>query len=582
MLEQRGLGLLVVGILAAAACAGGTTIEEGGTAATTGTQTTSGMGGAITTSSASGGSGGTMTSSSGMALPCGIDCSTIQTDDCHEAICNTTSKQCEISNVSNGTSCEDGLFCTVDDSCVDGVCMGGGANDCGMTPADCDDVVCDESSKGCSTTPKANGAPCTNATDLCLVNTSCQAGLCLGTTKDCFFQPVPNECYSSICNPSNGMCEPKADPMKDGTPCVDGTDPCTVNKTCSNGMCAGGSPKDCSGLTIGCNIGVCDMMTGMCVGQAVMQGQMCDDLDGCTLGETCNNGVCGGGTAVTQCSGQTADGCCPSGCTDQNDTDCGGFNPTLFPIALNPSSYGLGDIDIDANGNLLAVTGTPRNVWSVNRLTGAPTIVAQNVCSGTQLVGVVHRSSDNLIYVATNLGNICSVTYSGTVTSLVSLNEVVNALAIAPQGFGPYGGQVIAVMQSGRIAAFNPTGNAVTNITMSAGAVSDVAFGPTGIMYVSGGATVRTVSATGMVTQFVAGLSAADGIAVDPDNSRLFVADSGTDTIRQVTIPGKVVSTLYNANIDNGYFVAGIIHDKQSTLIYATGESNYTLVAQTP
>ena len=72
---------------------------------------------------------------------------------------------------------------------------------------------------------------------------------------------------------------------------------------------------------MGCDLGVCDTSNGMCTTMAVTNGQTCDDLNGCTTGEICTNGNCGGGTAITTCS-LTGDGCCPSNCTAQNDLDC--------------------------------------------------------------------------------------------------------------------------------------------------------------------------------------------------------------------------------------------------------------------
>jgi len=327
--SQLATGLLATGLLAGGwlmqACAAGEVEVDFDDGDATTATTSSGMGGATSSTTATG-MGGTMTSSSsGMQLPCGIDCSTIQTDDCHKAECNTETKQCEIKNADNGTNCEDGLFCTVNDSCLDGVCTAGPQNDCGVKAGDCDDVVCDEQGMSCSLTPKPNGGPCSNTQDLCLVNTSCQNGLCVGTTKDCFFAPVPNDCHVAQCNPQTGMCDPQ--PGNENQPCSDLTDLCTVNKTCKMGKCEGGSPKDCSNLTVGCNIGECDKTTGSCKTTPVMQGQMCDDLDYCTVGETCQMGQCTGGTPITVCSGQVEDKCCPMGCVEATDKDCGGTIP---------------------------------------------------------------------------------------------------------------------------------------------------------------------------------------------------------------------------------------------------------------
>ena len=129
---------------------------------------------------------------------------------------------------------------------------------------------------------------------------------------------MPDDCHESVCNPQNGQCEPV--PGNEGQPCTDANDLCTVNKTCASGVCQGGVAKDCSQLTQGCVLGVCDVNTGQCTTQNLNNGDPCDDLNPCTTGELCNNGACSGGTPVTAC--QNGDQCCPSNCTPQNDTDC--------------------------------------------------------------------------------------------------------------------------------------------------------------------------------------------------------------------------------------------------------------------
>jgi hypothetical protein len=297
---------------AAAGCSAGDTVDiedDGGqTASTTGSTGGGGSGGATTTSGTGGNTG-----------PCGTDCSLINTPQCQVAQCNVQSGQCEVVNDEEGVACDDGVFCTISDSCSAGTCVGGPANDCGMAPPQCTEVTCDEQSQTCSSAPSMNGAACQDPNDLCLQGSTCSNGLCIGgTANDCFFFPVPSDCHVATCNPNNGMCE--AVVGNEGASCNDPNDLCTVNKICATGVCQGGNPKDCSNLTMGCDLGVCDTMTGQCVTQAVMNGQACDDLDFCTSGEICTNSTCGGGTVETQC--MTGDGCCPSGCTINNDLDC--------------------------------------------------------------------------------------------------------------------------------------------------------------------------------------------------------------------------------------------------------------------
>lgn len=316
--------VLVGGSLVVGACAQGEVITEddSGTGASGATTAVGGMGG--TGGSATGGSG------TGMSL-CEIDCSEIATPDCNVAVCNEgqhmgTIGECVVVPDENGAECEDGLFCTVNDACMDGVCVGGPENDCGLDPEACQIPVCDEASQTCSTTPAGNGDPCTSD-DLCEVNSTCQNGLCVGQLKDCFFSPVPNECHVAVCDPMDGTCKPE--PGNEGLGCTDPNELCTVGKTCSAGTCVGGAPMDCSALTMGCFDGVCDAMSGQCVQQPIApggtcqsaaddcntgvcdmngscnpvpanEGGTCEDGNSCTSGETCTMGVCGGGTMVPQ------------------------------------------------------------------------------------------------------------------------------------------------------------------------------------------------------------------------------------------------------------------------------------------
>jgi len=313
-----GLGLTGMAVLASGGCSASPDVIEDDVGGISTSGSTS------TTTSGSGGSGG-----SGGATnlgPCGQDCSLIDTPQCLKSVCNDGSypgpvSQCVVVSETAGVACDDGEFCTTADACDGtGICVGGPENDCGMAAAECNAVTCDEMTKSCSMQAIPDGTTC-SSTDLCLTGTTCTAGTCGGgTTKDCFFEPVPDECHVSVCNPTNGMCEAIAG--NEGGSCADQNDLCSVGNTCSSGVCGGGTPKDCSQLTQNCDVGVCDANNGQCMAMAVTNGQVCDDLDACTTGEICTNQLCGGGAPVTACTGQTADGCCPSSCTEVNDIDC--------------------------------------------------------------------------------------------------------------------------------------------------------------------------------------------------------------------------------------------------------------------
>jgi hypothetical protein len=324
---------LAAGAAWAAGCAEGSVEfegdDQGGKAAQGGDSSSGGAG-------PNGGDGGSED------LPCGVDCSTIGTIDCFKSVCNEGQYPgpvftCTVVPDDDGTACDDGAFCTVNDGCVAGSCVGGPENDCDVVPDTCQVTTCDEASRSCSTAPSPNGAACT-PTDLCQVNTTCNNGLCIGSPTDCFFAPVPNECHVSVCNPMNGQCEPIAG--NEGLGCNDAMDLCTVNKSCASGVCQGGGPKDCSVLTQGCNIGTCAPASGQCVAQPVPNGGLCDDLDSCTSGEICTAGQCTGGMAITSCV--AGDNCCPIGCSEALDSDCS-CSTNIAPLASASSSGGGSD-----------------------------------------------------------------------------------------------------------------------------------------------------------------------------------------------------------------------------------------------
>ncbi|MBW2458739.1 MAG: hypothetical protein JRI68_29845 [Deltaproteobacteria bacterium] len=430
--------------LIALSCAGG---ETGGEASSSGS-------GGSTSSSGDGGTGGTTSTSSGGGQggdpgPCAVDCTQIQAPDCQVSQCNAQTGQCEIVPDQDGTVCEDGLFCTANDECAAGICVPGLANDCGISPAACEAITCDENSQTCSTVASQNGDPCTDPNDLCIENGACTNGSCLGTPKDCFMQPVPDDCHVSECNPQNGQCEPVIG--NEGGPCADANDLCTVTKTCVNGVCQGGSPMNCSQLTQGCVLGVCDVNNGQCTTQNLNNGDPCDDLNACTSGETCQNGGCSNGTPVVQCIGN--DNCCPNNCTVQNDADCAqpvlyGYSTEFSTASSHSANYLLGNaimvssamtlthlsliskqagpnvkagLYTDQSGNpgtLVASVGSTPVVVGVNELAVSPmslpagTYWFMAVFSASASVGIQHNvTSDVVMYTSHSFASALPTTF---------------------------------------------------------------------------------------------------------------------------------------------------------------------------
>jgi hypothetical protein len=390
--SSKGRWVLVV-VAVAAACAEGVTLPPDDN------PSSGGSGGAGDGGAGDGGGGG--------ELPCGIDCSAINAPLCLKSVCNEGQYigpvgSCVVVNEDAGVACDDGQFCTVDSSCNgEGDCIAGPTvNDCGMEPAECQQVTCNEDSDSCTFSPVANGQFCT-PTDLCLVNATCLNGSCSGgTPKDCFFAPVPNECWVAVCDPSNGQCVPEPDAGAQGQPCADPGDLCTVNKTCDNlGNCQGGQPMNCDAFTVGCfngqcdpnvgqciqvpvppggncaeatddcNDGICDM-NGLCNPVPTNEGGLCNDFDGCTSGTTCTMGNCQGGSVIGTCAFN--DGCCPPGCDDTNDNDC--IRPNIMlcgsssksPIDFTPPNMSFNLINSCTPDDTVQAFFVTRNMGSIN------------------------------------------------------------------------------------------------------------------------------------------------------------------------------------------------------------------------
>jgi Immune inhibitor A-like, MAM domain len=390
---RRAIVRATAGVLAllVAACSGGddasssTTSSSGsGNASSTGGTNTGGStdgGGGSGGESLGGGGSGGMAQGGGGGEPCAVDCASIVTPDCTEAVCNEGQYpgpigECVAIVTADGVACEDGLFCTVNDACLSGQCVGGGINDCGSPPSTCEAVQCDEATASCGVVAANEGATCTPAS-LCAATGVCASGTCNEVPKDCSSTPTA-ACEAALCDPGTGMCVSQLDAGQDGQSCVDLNDLCAVSSTCSAGVCGGGSPKDCSPLNSGCLEGVCNATNGLCETQGAPQGTLCtngigvcevgacdaaqacvassvtdttpcDDLDVCTSSDQCTAGSCGG-TAIPMCLPpayllEDFEACPLAGWTLAAEWECGA--PSLVGPVAAFSGSGLIGTDLD-------------------------------------------------------------------------------------------------------------------------------------------------------------------------------------------------------------------------------------------
>ena len=145
-----------------------------------------------------------------------------------------------------GDLCDDGDLCTTVDTCAcSGTCTPGLGTVCDESARACETLVgCSNTSGTCLYLPIQDGGVC-NDTLPCTVNDTCSGGICTGVKKDCNSGQSFDfsSCVGSIpaCHAETGECYVLT--PQDGGPCDD-SNPCTSFDTCQNGTC-GGVAQEC-------------------------------------------------------------------------------------------------------------------------------------------------------------------------------------------------------------------------------------------------------------------------------------------------------------------------------------------------
>jgi cysteine-rich repeat protein len=203
-------------------------------------------------------------------------------------------------HLANSAPCDDGNECTVGDTCKKGSCSYASLVDCGdgnpCTSDKCDPV------QGCI--HDVASGPCDDA-DFCTVGDHCELGKCAGGQK--MACDDGNVCTKDSCSAQAG-CQfvPAAGQCDDGNACTQGD-------TCSAGKCLPGSSKDCDDDEV-CTKDTCDPVAGCKHSPATA---LCDDGNWCTLNDKCVQGKCQGGEVKSCDDGNpcTDDQCSPGqGC----------------------------------------------------------------------------------------------------------------------------------------------------------------------------------------------------------------------------------------------------------------------------
>ena len=301
-----------------------------------------------------------------------------KTDDsaCLKRRCQPKTGTCLLAAEPFGTLCDDNNTCTTGDYCGNqGGCLGGklvcacqNAADCKNKFDDGDDCngvpFCDRSAKdhkewkcvannpatvvfcnpkedttcsantcaagNCGLKPRPDATPCDD-NDACTGKSACAKGLCTGSdklvcndsnactndscdaTKGCVYAEKTgfcedgNSCTIGTCDAKTGNCSyDKA--SKQDKPCDADQSGCTVGDSCDQGVCKAGPVPKCNVVLAACEVSKCvpkDANNFSCVVAKSPDGAVCDgDNSPCTLGGVCQAGSCNAGASKKLC-GQT-------------------------------------------------------------------------------------------------------------------------------------------------------------------------------------------------------------------------------------------------------------------------------------
>lgn len=172
-----------------------------------------------------------------------------------------------------GKACDDGLHCTVADTCADGTCQPGSAADC-EDDNGCTNDACTPTA-GCSHV-SAEGMPCQDGA-FCTIQDACKDSACAGKPRLC---ADAQDCTADSCDEVQDGCLHKPDnkACDDGVACT--TDTCEFDNGCTHATNA----KLCDDGNV-CTANDCALAKG-CQTQTKAPGLVCGQDKVCS-GTTC-------------------------------------------------------------------------------------------------------------------------------------------------------------------------------------------------------------------------------------------------------------------------------------------------------
>lgn len=154
-------------------------------------------------------------------------------NQCTESSCDKT-LGCQYVSKDDGTPCDDNNLCTANDVCASGLCASGISKDCTHLDTVCTVGVCDVISGNCVSANRVDGTPCDDGAS-CSINDQCVAGVCAGTLNKC---EDNNPCTINQCvSPIGCMIQYQYDLNNTCQPgCVDSSS-CPEEFICHDGTC---------------------------------------------------------------------------------------------------------------------------------------------------------------------------------------------------------------------------------------------------------------------------------------------------------------------------------------------------------
>ena len=208
-------------------------------------------------------------------------------DACHDAgVCNPLTGICSNPPKADGSPCNDSNLCTQTDSCIAGNCSGGNPVICNALDQCHDPGVCNPGTGFCSNPNKPDGTACDDGL-FCTVLDACVTGVCgSATSRDC---SDGSGCTQDACNETLGICE--NDPIA-GACCGDGS--LNPGEECDEGGANSDAPNatcrsDCS-LPI-CGDGIVDDLSG----EVCDEGGANSDAPNASCRIDCSAARCGDG-----------------------------------------------------------------------------------------------------------------------------------------------------------------------------------------------------------------------------------------------------------------------------------------------